>query len=65
MVGHESSGFSHQNRGLRDGDRRGTAGRIGAEWEWRAWRRNTLRRPGPFDVITPILASPPVRGSFW
>ena len=31
-----SMSLSHQNRRLRDGDRRDGAGRMGAEWVWRA-----------------------------
>ena len=50
--------LSHQNRWLRDQDRRDGAGRMGAEWTWRAQEPHTSLRPGLFRAITPILASP-------
>ena len=39
-----SMSLSHQNRRLRGGDRRDGAGRMGAEWVWRAWGPH---RPAP------------------
>ena len=52
---------SHQNRQLRDGDRRDGAGRAGKNGcEARAVRRDRTapRRPGPSRAIAPILAGP-------
>ena len=50
--------LSHQNRWLRDQDRRDGAGRMGAGRGWRAQEPHTSLRPGLFRAITPILASP-------
>jgi len=50
--------LSHQNRWLRDQDRRDGAGRMGAGWRWRAQEPHTSLRLGLFRAITPILASP-------
>ena len=50
--------LSHQNRWLRDQDRRDGAGRMGAGRGWRAQEPHTSLRPGLFRAITPILTSP-------
>ena len=53
--------LSHQNRQLRDGDRRDGAGRAGKNGcEARAVRRDRTapRRPGPARAIAPILTGP-------
>ena len=41
--------LSHQNRRLRGGDRRDGAGRMGAEWVWRAWEPHRPALPRTFS----------------
>ena len=50
-----SMSLSHQNWRLRAGDRRDGAGRMGAEWVWRAWgtHRPALPRTFPRHHVDP------------
>ena len=51
----EIMSLSHQNWRLRAGDRRDGAGRMGAEWVWRAWgpHRPALPRTFPRHHVDP------------
>ena len=52
---YSSLSLSHQNWRLRAGDRRDGAGRMGAEWVWRAWgtHRPALPRTFPRHHVDP------------